>query len=314
MATKNKKKSKNPSASTLNKNLLRQLALEKIVEHNRDYLQLDITLPLGNKSLKKVHTNQWLWTELPSEFDLANWTILAKALNSMTNRYQGYVKNRWYIESNDITVNANGKAEMKLGLNAFASSLSSYSKEFRDLSKAYNDATTKKTTTTSASKKTTNAVGNNTTVKGGQGKVIDDLVKGIVGNTTDPLAKAKKIHAWLKKEVRYSRYCCAKYKTAESCYNNRRALNCADTATLTCRMMLSAGLNAYIVHRSHTNGHFWTVININGKIYASDQTGDGSDWNTIWYAYGDRRGCDSRGGNWDSKNGDFPDCYPSYSC
>ena len=165
MATKKKKKSKNPSASTLNRNLLKKLALEKMVEHNRDYLKLDITLPLGNKSLKKVHTNQWLWTELPSEFDLANWTILAKALNSNTNRYQGYVKNRWYIESNDITVNANGKAEMKLGLNAFASSLSSYSKEFRDLSKAYTDATTKKTTTTSASKKTTNAISSGDLIK-----------------------------------------------------------------------------------------------------------------------------------------------------
>ena len=91
--------------------------------------------------------------------------ILAKALNSNTNRYQGYVKNRWYIESNDITVNANGKAEMKLGLNAFASSLSSYSKEFRDLSKAYTDATTKKTTTTSASKKTTNAISSGDLIK-----------------------------------------------------------------------------------------------------------------------------------------------------
>ena len=54
MATKTKKKSKNPSASTLNKNLLRQLALEKIVEHNRDYLQLDIIAhPLELELLQK---------------------------------------------------------------------------------------------------------------------------------------------------------------------------------------------------------------------------------------------------------------------
>ena len=57
MATKTTKKSKNPSASTLNKNLLKKLALEKMSEHNRDYLKLDITLPLGNTALKKVHTN-----------------------------------------------------------------------------------------------------------------------------------------------------------------------------------------------------------------------------------------------------------------
>ena len=313
MATK-KKKTKTQSASETNKALLRKLALEKIVEHNRDYLQLDITIPLGNKALKQVHTNQWLFTNLPKEFDLANWTILAKALNSATNRYQGYVKNKWYIESVDINVNAKGKAEMKLGLNAFASSVSTYTSQYREMVKAYTSATTNKTKTTSASKSTTNATGENSTIKGGQGKVIDDLVKKIVGNETDSLQKAKKIHQWLKEEVRYSRYCCARYKTPEQCYNNRKSLNCADTATLTCRMMLSAGLNAYIVHRSHENGHFWTIIEINGTKYVSDQTGDGSDWNTVWYAQGNRGSPGSNGGNWDSKNGDFPDCYPDYAC
>ena len=78
--------------------------------------------------------------------------------------------------------------------------------------------------------------------------------------------------------------------------------------------MLAAGLNAYIVHRSHENGHFWTVIEIGGTKYVSDQTGDGSEWNTVWYASGNRGSPGSRGGNWDSKNGDFPDCYPAYSC
>ena len=299
-----KTKKKASSTSSTNKNLLRKLALDKIFEHNRDYLKLDITIPLGNKALKQVHTNQWLFTNLPKDFDLANWTILAKALNSSANRYEGYVKNRWYIESNDITVNANGKAEMKLGLNAFASTHSTYAQQFRDLSKAYTSATT----TTSASKNTTNAVGANSSVKGGEGKVIDDLVKKIVGNTTDELSKAKKVHQWLKDNVRYSGYECTQYSSAESCYNNRGHLNCADTARLTRAMMSSAGLNAWVVHRSSNNGHFWTLIKINGKIYASDQTGSGSDWNTIWYSDGDRRSCDSRGGNWDVENGKVPDC------
>ena len=156
-----KTKKKASSTSSTNKNLLRKLALDKIFEHNRDYLKLDITIPLGNKALKQVHTNQWLFTNLPKDFDLANWTILAKALNSSANRYEGYVKNRWYIESNDITVNANGKAEMKLGLNAFASTHSTYAQQFRDLSKAYTSATT----TTSASKNTTNAVDNGELIK-----------------------------------------------------------------------------------------------------------------------------------------------------
>ena len=72
--------------------------------------------------------------------------------------------------------------------------------------------------------------------------------------------------------------------------------------------MASAGLTCYVVHRSSHDGHFWTVIEIGGKIYVSDQTGDGSPWNTWWYAEGDRRECDSRGGDWDIKNGKKPDC------
>ena len=52
--------------------------------------------------------------------------------------------------------------------------------------------------------------------------------------------------------------------------------------------MLSAGLNAYIVHRTSCGGHFWTVIEIGGTKYASDQTGresagmSGSAFNTVW--------------------------------
>lgn len=312
----------NYDVSKTNSQLLaKREAMKKVHEHNRDYLSLTLTLPLGNKALKNVHTNQWLFTNLPKEFDLANWTVLAEALNATENRYVKYVKNRWYIEAVDISVDAGGKAEMKLTLNAFASTYSGYSETSRSLQNAYTDANKNQnnnTTKSSATKKKSNAVtkkGKNTTLKGGQGKTIDNLVKKIVGNTTDPLSKAKKIHSWLKSEVRYKRYCCAKYKTAEQCYKNRKHLNCADTATLTCRMMLSAGLTAYIVHRSSNNGHFWTVISIKGKKYVSDQTGDGSNWNTLWYSTGNRHApSGNRGGNWDSKNGNFPDCYPSYSC
>jgi len=142
--------------------------------------------------------------------------------------------------------------------------------------------------------------------------LIDNLVKKICGSETNELKKAKLIHSWLQDNVRYKLYCCAKYRTAEECYNNRGSLNCADTATLTCRMMLSAGLNAYIVHRTYNGGHYWTVIEIGGQKYASDQTGDGSEWNTVWKASG-RTG---NGGyaDYSSRNGDFPDCYPAEEC
>ena len=300
------KKSKTPSKKQQDLNQKKAEALKKIVEHNRDYLKLDITLPLGDTALKKVHTNQWCFTTLPEEFSLGNWAVIAKALNANTNRYEGYVENRWYIDSVTIDVDASGKAEMKLGCNAFASSLQKYADDFRSFEKAYTDATTKKTT--SASKNTSNATSSQSSLKGGEGKVIDDLVANICKNITDDLEKCKAVHQWLKENVRYAYYECTKYSTVESCYNHRGELNCADTARLTRAMMSSAGLNAWVVHRSSNNGHFWTLIKINGKIYASDQTGSGSDFNTIWYSDGDRRTCNDRGGNWDVENGKNPDC------
>ena len=150
--------------------------------------------------------------------------------------------------------------------------------------------------------------GSSSDLKGGEGETIDSLVRKICGDETDQLKKCKLVHQWLKENVRYAGYSCSRYSSAEECLKHKTAINCADTARLTRAMMSSAGLDAWVVHRSHANGHFWCLIKIDGKIYASDQTGSGSDFNTIWYSQGDRRTCDSRGGNFDSKNGKNPDC------
>ena len=295
---KNTSKNNSSFNNTLNNTLLNKAnSSNKIFEHARDYLSCKLTLPLGNPALKKVHTNQFLFTALPVEFDLANWTILAQKLSSSYNRYSGanYVNNRWYIEGLTIDVDIKGTAKMEFELNAFASSTSKFSEEYRNFTKAYTDAGNKSSSNNSSTKKTSNSVsnGNNTTLKGGQGSTIDNLVKKIIGNQTDPLKKAKLIHEWLRQNVRYSYYECVKYGNAENCYKHRGGLNCADTATLTCAMMLSAGLKAYVVHRTSCGGHFWCVIEINGKKYASDQTGNGSAWNTVWRS----DGCGGRTGN-----------------
>ena len=188
------KKKKKISKAQQNLNLMKSEALKKIVEHNRDYLKLDLTIPLGDRCLKQVHTNQWLFTDLPEEFDLVNWTVIAQALNANTNRHEGYVKNRWYIDSVDINVDGN-KAEMKLGVNAFASTYNSYSDAFKSFEKAYNDATSQKTT--SASKDTTNAVttNDNKAIKNGWwGQWVTDTVKKQVGSETDVLKNCKTMY------------------------------------------------------------------------------------------------------------------------
>ena len=141
---------------------------------------------------------------------------------------------------------------------------------------------------------------------GGEGETIDNLVAKICKGVTGDLAKCKAIHSWLQKNVNYSLYNCSHYDTPEKCLKNKRHLNCADTARLTRAMMSSAGLKAYVVGRSFDGGHFWTIIEIGGKKYASDQTGDGSAFNTVWKASG--RTTVSDGGKYSSKNGKNPSC------
>lgn len=279
-----KTKKKASSTSSTNKNLLRKLALDKIFEHNRDYLKLDITIPLGNKALKQVHTNQWLFTNLPKDFDLANWTILAKALNSSANRYEGYVKNRWYIESNDITVNANGKAEMKLGLNAFASTHSTYAQQFRDLSKAYTSATT----TTSASKNTTNAVDNGELIKQSWVKKynisskIVNKVKSICKSSNSDYANVRAIFKWSDDNLPYEGYSGTKYGAVGTMEHG--AGNCCDHAHLFCAMCRCLGVKCNYIHNPccGDGGHVYNIVYLDGKSIIVDTGRDNASWGSHW--------------------------------
>lgn len=142
---------------------------------------------------------------------------------------------------------------------------------------------------------------------GGEGATVDELVADICGNETDDLKKCKLIHKWLQENVRYEQYACSRYSKPEDCIKNKGALNCADTARLTRAMMASAGLKCYVAHHSQGPGHFWTVIEIGGKKYTSDQTGDGSEFDTVWYPSG-RTGSGGNGGNSDANCGKNPSC------
>lgn len=280
-------KKKSSTASTTNSNLLKKLALEKMVEHNGDYLKLDITIPLGNKALKQVHTNQWLFTNLPKEFDLANWTILAKALNAKTNRYEGYVKNRWYIESNDITVNVNGKAEMKLGLNAFASSTATYAQQFRDMAKAYTDATTK-TTSTSASQNTTNAINNGELINQSwvkqykiSSKIVDKVVSICKASNTN-YQNVRAIFKWMDDNLPYEGYGNTRYGAVGTMEHGKG--NCCDHAHLFCAMCRCLGVKCNYIHNPccGDNGHVYNIVYLDGKGIIVDTGRDYASWGSHW--------------------------------
>ena len=288
-------------------------AREKIQESVRDLETLKLELPLGNPGFKNVHTNQFLWLDLPDEFVLENMPALAKALNSSAARWSGYEKNRWYIEGITIT-NDGDKLTAELDLNPFASSLSSYRDERNSFIKAFKDLEKEKESeeennnSNNSNTSVKSVGGKNSTLKGGEGEVIDNLVKEIVGNETDELEKAKLVHGWLQRNVEYSGYACTRYSTPESCLNNKTHLNCADTARLTASMMRSAGLYCYVVHNTNGVGHFWVVIEIDGQKYASDQTGSGSEWNTVWNPATEYRSGNGGYTEYHRNNGDEPDC------
>ena len=224
-------------------------AKEQLIDSIRDLYNAKISLPLGNPNLKLVHTNQFLFTELPTDvFELANMDVIATALNSTYSRYSGYTLNRWYIEGITIT-NDGHTAKMDLELNPFASNVLKFRDDKQSFGKAYTDATTSNTTTSTSNKTKVKSVQTgNTTLKGGQGTFIDNLVKKLIGKETNDLKKAK-------------------------------IINCGDTSMLTTSMMRSAGLTADVVHGPN---HFWTRIKINGKEYFSDATSSSRSFNSVW--------------------------------
>lgn len=111
-------------------------------------------------------------------------------------------------------------------------------------------------------------------VMGGEAADINEIAKIACKGISDPLQKAKAIHEYLRKYIRYGGYSCSKSewgkdpsKIWKAVKNEKALTNCADTANLTSAVMRAAGLNAYVVHGPN---HFWTEIDINGKKYVSD--------------------------------------------
>ena len=258
-------------------------ALEKILDTIREFLTVKITLPLGSAAFKELHTNSFIWIPLLDYMDVANYEdIIGFYMRHKTSNARGtnYIRDRWYIESIAIN-NDNGKFQAELELNPLASGNKEYFKSRTDFQKAFTDVLNGTATSNYQGSGVASTSSTNTTLKGGQGTTIDNLVKNIVGMETDQLKKAKLIDSWLNKNVTYSRYCCGKYGTnAEKAYNNRTHLNCGDTALLTTSMMRSAGLTADVVWAP---GHFWTRIKINGKEYFSDQTSKYRSWNEVYH-------------------------------
>lgn len=256
-----------------------QEATNKILESVRKLISLKISMPLGNPNLALLHTNQFLYLDLPSEFELVNMTDLDNALNGEFSRYSGYNSNRWYIEG--VTITNNGSdAKIELDLNPYASPHIDYKNNYFSYMDTYDQALNS-TSNNSSSNNVASVKSDNSSVKGGEGKTIDNLVKDIVGDETDNLKKAKLIHNWLIKNIHYSGYLNSKTSTPTQALNRgkKKGINCADTSRLTASMLRSAGVSCYVVH---STCHYYTVLKYKGKLYCTDATSRKGKFNWYW--------------------------------
>ena len=276
------------NVSKTNEELLRKSeALKKLHEHNRDYLSLTLTIPLGNKALKNVHTNQWLFTDLPKEFDLANWTVIADALKSEVDRWEGYIKNRWYIEGVDISVDVNGKAEMKLTLNAFASSYGSYSEAYKSMQKAYTDAVNAATKSTTNANNST-AVANNNEVLNQNNikqynipKKLTEIAESVCKGKKSEKDKAYALYEWMDSHVDYEGYY-EHQKSEEQVINDGRG-NCVDNSRVYRLLCLAVGIKCNFVKNTCTPvNHQYNRVYVDGKGVDVDCGRELASWGSNW--------------------------------
>jgi transglutaminase/protease-like cytokinesis protein 3 len=274
--------------------LEKKKAKELITENARDYLTAKVKIPLGNPALKNVHTNQFLFMTFPKEFSLQNWKTIAKALNSSDTRFSGYSKSRWYIEGCTIDVDAKGKAEMSLDLNAFASTTKEFTDGYRALTKAYEDATNKSTDTTSAkktssTKQTTNAVSNGKSVLN-QSWIKKYKISATVYNKVKQICKAgdsdynnvRAIFKWMDDNLPYEGYGGTRYGAAGTIKHGKG--NCCDHAHLFAAMCRSIGVKCNYIHnpKCGRSGHVYNKVYIGNKSYIVDTGRDCASWGSHW--------------------------------
>jgi hypothetical protein len=132
---------------------------------------------------------------------------------------------------------------------------------------------------------------------------VKQLVAQVCQGITDPMQKMIAIHNYLKDKITYDYHCCRRYAGPKECLAHMGDLNCADTTTLTVACMLAAGLDAVAVKGDF---HFWTVITINGKEYASDAVSAYHDIGDVWQPSGTSHFND--GGPYFNKEGKMPKC------
>jgi len=262
-------------------------AKDKIVDSVRDLNTAKITVPLGNPNLKLVHTNQMLFTELPVEaFELANFEVISKALNSIYTRYGTFVLNRWYVETVNIT-NDGKNPKMDIEVNPVPSTVLKFRDDVKSFETSYEDTLSSNNSQGSTGETKVKSVPQTVKLQNVKGfnKSDQEFIKKVVtkalkkrNNPYNPLPIAFAIYDYYRDHHVYSKYDCMKKIRAHGFEGawKLKDHNCGDGAATIVAMMRCANLDADIMHKP---GHFYVRVEIDGKYYYCDQAGAGGHHN-----------------------------------
>lgn len=128
-----------------------KLARAKFSEGLRDLMSFEIEF---QGFIPQLHTNMFIWFELPEKHVLANYAQMVAGIDKTTTRGGEYVLNRYYVEKVTRSFDE-GSMVTKVTLNPFASNLSSYYKLYTDAIKAYDQANCSSDSSSSGTSATT---------------------------------------------------------------------------------------------------------------------------------------------------------------
>lgn len=111
-------------------------ARNKITSSIRDLMSFTIET---NKYIPQLHTNMFIWFEIPKKHVLANYSKFVAKIDQTTTRGGKYVLNRFYVEKIDTTYSGT-KITSKITINPFASDMSQHAKAYDDAKNAYDQA------------------------------------------------------------------------------------------------------------------------------------------------------------------------------
>ena len=275
-----------------------QKALDEMSKSIRGLVSFQIKLPLNNPMFKDLHTNQFLWTELPPEFKLGNLSKIFKILPSYkVNRGVAYVENRWYIEKNVIKCDDKGLFAT-LTLNVFPSDYSVYSNAVKGYIEAYDQAYKQQNNNNNTNTQTSTGQGEprlgNDSAETGSMACATGRYPGRAGDNEnfDNCAKkgyaqkGRKYYDWarqykkpidlakaLANRFKYESYSNHHDANAEVTHANGGTVycNCWDAARYVKCCFDSCGFDCVVITGSpYGIGHGWNAVKHNGRWYSFD--------------------------------------------